>query len=98
MNHQINIDEAIAIAKEYHLEAEVTECIKHNDNISQQTLECFIEAIVEDPKIDIIKEIIQEIGEVGDIQHRIILRYDNEFIPVVKNIIADFNLTNNIKS
>lgn len=49
-------------------------------------------------KIDIIKEIIQEIGEVGDIQHRIILRYDNEFIPVVKNIIADFNLTNNIKS
>lgn len=42
--------------------------------------------------------ILQEIGEVGDIQHRIILRYDNEFIPVVKNIIADFNLTNNIKS
>lgn len=39
MNHQINIDEAIAIAKEYHLET-----------------------------------------------------------PVVKNIIADFNLTNNIKS
>lgn len=30
--------------------------------------------------------------------NRIILRYDNEFIPVVKNIIADFNLTNNIKS
>lgn len=29
MNHQINIDEAIAIAKEYHLETEVTECIKH---------------------------------------------------------------------
>lgn len=28
MNHQININEAIAIAKEYHLEAEVTECIK----------------------------------------------------------------------
>lgn len=26
MNHQINIDEAIAIAKEYHLETEVTEC------------------------------------------------------------------------
>lgn len=24
MNHQMNIDEAIAIAKEYHLEAEVT--------------------------------------------------------------------------
>lgn len=44
------------------------------------------------------KEIIQEIGEVGDIQHRIILRYDNEFIPVIKNIIRDFNLTNNIKS
>lgn len=38
------------------------------------------------------------IGEIGDTQHRIILRYDNEFIPVVKNIIADFNLTNNIKS
>lgn len=72
--------------------------INNNDNISQQTLKCFIEAIVEDSKIDIIKEIIQEIGEIGDIQHRIILRYDNEFIPVVKNIIADFNLTNNIKS
>ena len=28
MNHQMNIDEAIAIAKEYHLETEVTECIK----------------------------------------------------------------------
>lgn len=28
MNHQMNINEAIAIAKEYHLEAEVTECIK----------------------------------------------------------------------
>lgn len=28
MNNQINIDEAIAIAKEYHLETEVTECIK----------------------------------------------------------------------
>lgn len=26
------------------------------------------------------------------------IKYDNEFIPVVKNIIADFNLTNNIKS
>lgn len=25
MNHQINIDEAIAIAKEYHLETEVTD-------------------------------------------------------------------------
>lgn len=72
--------------------------INNNDNISQQTLECFIETIVEDPKIDIIKEIIQEIGEVGDIQHRIILRYDDEFIPVIKNIIGDFNLTNNIKS
>lgn len=72
--------------------------INNNDNISQQTLEYFIEAIVEDPKIDIIKEIIQEIGEVGDIQHRIILRYENEFIPAIKNIIADFNLTNNIKS
>lgn len=30
--------------------------------------------------------------------NRIILRYDNEFIPVIKNIIGDFNLTNNIKS
>lgn len=49
-------------------------------------------------KIDLIKYINQEIGEIGDTQHRIILRYDNEFIPVVKNIIADFNLTNNIKS
>lgn len=57
-----------------------------------------MEAIVENPKIDLIKEINQEIGEVGDIQHRIILRYDNEFIPVIKNIIGDFNLTNNIKS
>lgn len=27
MNHQMNIDEAIAIAKEYHLEAEVIKCI-----------------------------------------------------------------------
>ena len=110
MNHQINIDEAIAIAKEYHLEAEVTECIKQgmspiealiendNDNISQETFECFTEAIEENPKIDLIKYINQEIGEIGDTQHRIILRYDNEFIPVVKNIIADFNLTNNIKS
>ena len=72
--------------------------INDNDNISQETFECFTEAIEENPKIDIIKYINQEIGEIGDIQHRIILRYDNEFIPVVKNIIADFNLTNNIKS
>lgn len=49
-------------------------------------------------KIDLMKEINQEIGEVGNIQHRIILRYENEFIPVIKNIIEDFNLTNNIKS
>ena len=42
--------------------------------------------------------LITFIKEVGDIQHRIILRYDNEFIPVIKNIIGDFNLTNNIKS
>lgn len=27
MNHQINIDEAIAIAKEYHLETEVLDLI-----------------------------------------------------------------------
>lgn len=27
-----------------------------------------------------------------------LINYDNELIPVVKNIIADFNLTNNIKS
>lgn len=72
--------------------------INNNDNISQGTFECFIEAIEENPKIDLIKDISQEIGEVGDIQHRIILQYDNEFIPVVKNIIEDFNLTNNIKS
>lgn len=72
--------------------------ISNNDNISQETFECFIEAIEENPKIDLIKEINQEIGEVGDVQHRIILRYDNEFIPVIKNIIGDFNLTNNIKS
>lgn len=72
--------------------------INDNDNISQETFECFTKAIEENPKIDIIKYINQEIGEIGDIQHRIILRYDNEFIPVVKNIIADFNLTNNIKS
>lgn len=72
--------------------------INNNDSISQGTLECFIETIEENPKIDLIKEINQEIGEVGDIQHRIILRYDYEFIPVIKNIIGDFNLTNNIKS
>lgn len=56
------------------------------------------EAIEENPKIDLMKEINQEIGEVGNIQHRIILRYENEFIPIIKNIIEDFNLTNNIKS
>ena len=28
----MNIDEAIAIAKEYHLEAEVTKCINHRIN------------------------------------------------------------------
>lgn len=72
--------------------------INNNDNISQETFECFTEAIEENPKIDLIKYINQEIGEVGDIQHRIILRYENEFIPAIKNIIADFNLTNNIKS
>lgn len=72
--------------------------VNNNDNISQETFEYFIEAIEENPKIDLIKDISQEIGEVGDIQHRIILRYDNEFIPVIKNIIGDFNLTNNIKS
>lgn len=31
MNHQMNIDEAIAIAKEYHLEAEVTKCINQEE-------------------------------------------------------------------
>lgn len=46
--------------------------INNNDNISQETFECFMEAIVENPKIDLIKEINQEIGEVGDIQYRII--------------------------
>lgn len=60
--------------------------INDNDNISQETFECFTEAIEENPKIDLIKYINQEIGEI------------NELIPVVKNIIADFNLTNNIKS
>lgn len=64
MNHQINIDEAIAIAKEYHLEAEVTECIKQGMSP--------IEALIEFVLIT--------------------------FIKIVKNIIADFNLTNNIKS
>ena len=72
--------------------------INDNDNISQETFECFTEAIEENPKIDLMKEINQEIGEVGNIQHRIILRYESEFIPAIKNIIADFNLTNNIKS
>lgn len=47
--------------------------ISNNDNISQETFERFIEAIEENPKIDLIKEINQEIGEVGDVQHRIIL-------------------------
>ena len=65
---------------------------KKHLNASQKLLK-------KNPKIDLIKDISQEIGEVGDIQHRIILQYDNEFIPnVVKNIIEDFNLTNNIKS
>ena len=41
MNHQMNIDEAIAIAKEYHLEAEVTECIKQGQN--QQ---CYLDLII----------------------------------------------------
>ena len=36
MNHQINIDEAIAIAKEYHLKAEVTKCIK----------QCYLDLII----------------------------------------------------
>ena len=39
MNHQINIDEAIAIAKEYHLETAVTKCI--NQGMSP------IEALIE---------------------------------------------------
>lgn len=38
MNHQINIDEAIAIAKEYHLEAEVTECIKQGMSPVESTM------------------------------------------------------------
>lgn len=33
MEHQIEIDEALAIAKEYHLEAEVTECIKRRKSM-----------------------------------------------------------------
>lgn len=72
--------------------------INNNDNMSQETFKCFIEAIKENPKIDLMKEINQEVGEIGNIQHRIILRHDNEFISVIKNIIGDFNLTNNIKS
>lgn len=42
MNHQINIDEAIAIAKEYHLETEVTECIKQG----MSPIEALIELII----------------------------------------------------
>lgn len=42
MNHQINIDEAIAIAKEYHLETEVTECIKQG----MSPIEALIEEVV----------------------------------------------------
>lgn len=38
MNHQINIDEAIAIAKEYHLETEVTD--------SQQNQQCYLDLII----------------------------------------------------
>lgn len=72
--------------------------INNNDNMSQETFKCFIEAIKENPKIDLMKEINQEVGGIENILHRIILRYDNEFIPVIKNIIGDFNLTNNIKS
>lgn len=53
--------------------------INDNDNISQETFECFTEAIEENPKIDLIKYINQEIGEIGDTQHRIILRYDDVF-------------------
>lgn len=37
--------------------------INDNDNISQETFECFTEAIEENPKIDLIKYINQEIGE-----------------------------------
>lgn len=72
--------------------------INNNDNMSQETFECFIEAIKENPKIDLMKEINQEVGGIGNIQHRIILRYDSELIPVIKNIIGDFNLTRCIKS
>ena len=45
MNHQINIDEAIAIAKEYHLETEVTECIKQGMSP--------IEALIEVEKLNL---------------------------------------------
>ena len=48
--------------------------INNNDNISQETFECFIEVIEKNPKIDLIKDISEEIGEVGDIQHRIIVQ------------------------
>lgn len=46
--------------------------------MSQETFKCFIEAIEENPKIDLMKEINQEIGGVGNIQHRLILRYELE--------------------
>lgn len=37
--------------------------INDNDNISQETFKCFIEAIEENPKIDLMKEINQEMEE-----------------------------------
>lgn len=37
--------------------------INDNDNISQETFECFTEAIEENPKIDLIKYINQEIAD-----------------------------------
>lgn len=52
--------------------------INNDDNMSQETFKCFIEAIEENPKIDLMKEINQEIGGVGNIQHRLILRYELE--------------------
>lgn len=74
--------------------------VKGNNPASHEVFRWFKYSIEKDYKsIEILsKEINQEIGEVGNIQHRIILRYENEFIPVIKNIIGDFNLTNNIKS
>lgn len=48
--------------------------------------------------IKLINNITQIIILLGCCAISIFILYDNEFIPVIKNIIGDFNLTNNIKS